>query len=252
MERSEQIDQLAAALAEFNAEVENPAADKSAKIEHKTGGSHTITYGDLAGITSATRAPLAKNGLSIVAEAHERDGMIGVGTTLMHSSGQWITFEPVWIPGGNEAKDIGGAVTYSRRYGLATALNIAPEKDGDAPNTRRPQPPTRETTEEEYATVETKWRTKGKPDSFISTLLARGGHTGPLWLMPRSAYDFLMRDLDKLPDVADPVSGEVVEETAALAGETFDGTDEIPGMGAEQFAAARERQAQEQDDDRMC
>lgn len=236
MERSEQIDALAKALAAFNAEIEDPPANKSKTIRHKDGGSHVITYADLAGITATTRAPLARNGLSIVGETSEQNGMVGVELTLMHETGQWMTFAPVWIPAGNEAKDTGGAVTYSRRYGLATVLNIAPEKDDDAPNTSRPAAPRPEITADEFSAVRTKWRAKGKTDEWIARLLVQGGYTGPLEMMPRKAFEFLARDLDKLPDVADPVTGELTgqpadAEATDLAAQTFDGDDgDVPGV----------------------
>src|SRR5699024_2512453 len=57
---------------------------------------------------------------------------IGIEVMLMHTSGQWMVFDPYMVtPDKNTAQGIGAAVTYVRRYTLSSVFNIASEEDDD-------------------------------------------------------------------------------------------------------------------------
>jgi hypothetical protein len=126
MKASEQINELATALAKAQATI--PAVPKRGK-------SHTGKYATLDDLIVAVREPLAKNGLSFVQlPAKSRDG-VGLTTRLMHESGQWLeeTFT-MPVPGGrmNEAQAYGAALTYARRYSLSALVGTVTEEDTDA------------------------------------------------------------------------------------------------------------------------
>jgi hypothetical protein len=57
---------------------------------------------------------------------------IVVETRLIHTSGEWIA-TPVKIPmeGKRNAHNVGSAITYGRRYGLAAILALTPDEDDD-------------------------------------------------------------------------------------------------------------------------
>jgi len=132
MERSEEINQLAAALAQAQAGIGAARQSQKAVVPHKTGGSHEYRYASLADVWEVCRKPLADNGLAIVQCPETDDGMMRLNTLLLHASGQWIS--SLIIFGLSEAtpQAIGSLITYGRRYALMAMVGIAPDEDDDA------------------------------------------------------------------------------------------------------------------------
>lgn len=56
----------------------------------------------------------------------------GIETTLLHQSGEWISFTYVMPLEKLTPQGAGSATTYGRRYGLASILSISTEEDDDA------------------------------------------------------------------------------------------------------------------------
>ena len=83
MNKSESINEIAKALADFQAEVKDPTKDKkNTYLESK--------YVSLDGVLQAVRPVLAKHGLSIMQIPTSDDVAVTVTTLLMHISGQYI------------------------------------------------------------------------------------------------------------------------------------------------------------------
>lgn len=125
MDRSENINELAAALAKAQGLIRN--AEKSAKNPHLKSD-----YANLADIWSACRAALSENALSVVQSfVSAEPGLIGMETLLMHASGQWVG-STLYIPAAQStAQGIGSAITYARRYSLAALVGVAPADSDD-------------------------------------------------------------------------------------------------------------------------
>lgn len=125
MEHSEQINELAAALAKAQAEMGN--AKKSSNNPY-----FKSKYADLAEVLDTCREALSKNCLSVVQPVGTvNDKTIEVHTMLMHSSGQWIS-STMNIPMVKlDPQAAGSAITYARRYSLAAMVGIA-QADDDA------------------------------------------------------------------------------------------------------------------------
>ena len=143
MNTSETIAALAKALAAFNAEVQNPAKGHTADVRSKKGegSSYSFGYADLQDITDAVRAPLAAHGLSIVQDLLIDTDAVGAVTTLLHESGEWLSFSPARVAiGSTPDGGVTGAVTTSRRLSLMAALDLAAAEDPDAAKTRRAAP----------------------------------------------------------------------------------------------------------------
>jgi hypothetical protein len=92
-------------------------------------------YASLGAIIAGARPVLAKHGLSVSQLAFGEDGVAGVETVLMHTSGEWIS-SSISMPVGEEkgkssAQVAGSIVTYLRRYSLASILGIYSDEDGD-------------------------------------------------------------------------------------------------------------------------
>ena len=125
MEHSEQINELATALAKAQGDL------KGAKKDSKNPFFHS-SYADLASVWDACREPLSKNGLSVV---QTTDWVVGeehcllLLTTLLHSSGQWITGKLLIKPVKDDPQGLGSAITYARRYALSAIVGIAAEDD---------------------------------------------------------------------------------------------------------------------------
>lgn len=123
MQTSEQINELAVALAKAQALVKG--AMKDATNPH-----FRSSYADLSSVWDACRDALTANGLSVVqAPASGDDGAVCVTSRLLHASGQWMETTICCRPAKNDAQGLGSVITYLRRYSLAAMVGVAPEDD---------------------------------------------------------------------------------------------------------------------------
>lgn len=118
MQTSEQIGELAAALAKAQAAMKNAPLTK-------TNPHYRSKYSDLAAIRDAVVPHLAAHGIALV---QGLDGL-AVSTRLLHTSGQWIE-STLPIPAG-KMQELGSAITYARRYTLSAICGIAADEDDD-------------------------------------------------------------------------------------------------------------------------
>lgn len=120
--QSEQINELITALAVAQSQIKG--AKKDSKNPY-----FKSDYADLTSTWEAAREPLTKNGLAVVQTMEYRDEKTILVTTLAHKSGQWIkSFLPLTVMK-NDPQGVGSAITYARRYALASILNICPFDD---------------------------------------------------------------------------------------------------------------------------
>lgn len=137
MNKSEQINELATALASAQGEIEN--ASKASNNPH-----FKSKYADLAEVLNTVRPVFAKHGLSISQFPSFEAGVVSVETILMHKSGQWLSGTISAPVSKQDAQGVGSATTYCRRYSLAAVAGIAQEDDdanaavGHAPKQKAP------------------------------------------------------------------------------------------------------------------
>jgi len=87
-------------------------------------------YATLAAIVEATAATFAKYGLAIIQEASTNADGVTVETWLIHESGVTIQFAALTMPLAQRTPQaVGSAVTYARRYQLASVCGLAPDDD---------------------------------------------------------------------------------------------------------------------------
>lgn len=122
--QSEQIGELATALAKAQAEIDSAKYDKvNPHFKSK--------YASYESLREACRHPLAKHGLSLSHAPTMIDGKLAVITQLSHSSGQWQRC-CVLIPVEKATpQSIGSAITYGKRYGIGCLVAIASDEDDD-------------------------------------------------------------------------------------------------------------------------
>ena len=135
MNKSESVAGLAAALAKAQGQMKGAVKD-SANPFFKS------KYADLASVVEAIRAAFSANGLSYIQTVEPSDkDEVRVETTLLHSSGEWISCGVLSLPVSKvDAQGYGSALTYARRYSLSAAVGVAPEDDdGNAASAAKPK-----------------------------------------------------------------------------------------------------------------
>lgn len=118
------LDQLATALAAFQAEMPTVPKAHTATVRSEK-GSFSYTYAGLADVSEAAMPLLAKHGLSFSC-------LPGAGVLtgiLLHSSGQSLTASlPI---NGGTPQQVGSALTYMRRYLLGCMTGLVTDDDED-------------------------------------------------------------------------------------------------------------------------
>lgn len=154
MEKSEQINELAAALAK---------AQGAFRAVPKTGHNpfFKTDYVTLDSIIATIKSPLSENGIAYTQLISSADDGHTLTTMLVHTSGQWIS-SAAHITAEQNAKNkmqaLGSQLTYMKRYALAAMLGIASDEDDDGNGSseqRREQP--EQPSQEKPATMKEVW-----------------------------------------------------------------------------------------------
>ena len=120
MEKSESIGKLSLALSKVQAQL-RPAKENSKNPFFKS------SYADLGSVWDSVRKLLAENELAIIQMPTE---VGGVTTVLSHSSGEWVS-STCYIPSKEDAHGVGSAISYARRYALASFVGVITGEDDD-------------------------------------------------------------------------------------------------------------------------
>jgi hypothetical protein len=125
MKHSESIKQIATAL--HQAQGKLTTAKKDAVNPH-----FKSKYADLGAVWDAARPVLQANGLVVTQTFSGDTGeAVTIDTTLIHSSGEWLSSSLTLKPTKPDPQGIGSAITYGRRYGLSAILGIVADEDDD-------------------------------------------------------------------------------------------------------------------------
>lgn len=136
MKTSVEINDLASAMVKFQKQVESPKKSSDNPAFKREG--KALKYADLDAIIKVITPALSDNGLSQMqfTSSDIESKTVTITTMLMHSSGQYMTSDPLILPAENfskfNAQTIGSSITYGRRYSLSAMLGIASEDDDDA------------------------------------------------------------------------------------------------------------------------
>jgi hypothetical protein len=130
METSEQINELATALAKAQANFKPIPRDKTVNVRMKSGGQYTFSYAPLESILRAVKPALTAEGLAlsqavIATDSHEYlETKLMLGTQTLSNRVRIILVES-----GPQA--YGSALMYARRYGVTLLLCICADDDDD-------------------------------------------------------------------------------------------------------------------------
>ena len=134
MEKSESIGNLTLALSKVQAQL-RPAKENSKNPFFKS------NYADLGSVWDSVRKLLSDNELSIIQMPTDIGGLT---TILSHSSGEFIS-STMYIPSKEDAHGVGSAISYARRYALASFIGVVTGDDdgngavkGNTTVTRKP------------------------------------------------------------------------------------------------------------------
>ena len=135
MKHSESMAKLAPALVKAQADLKSITKDG-------TNPHFNSKYVTLDAIIDTVRPVLASHGLTLVQggfpDMDVRPEIFGVETILLHDSGEWIS-TTVEVPlGKKDPQGAGAAITYGRRYGIASLLVLATDEDDDGNSASRP------------------------------------------------------------------------------------------------------------------
>lgn len=109
-----------------------------AKMKHaefnKTNPYFKNNYADLTAVINCIKEPLSENGLTFMQHDELIDGQLVVTTIIMHISGEWMKSSiPLYVAASksSEMQQLASAITYGRRYALASMCGISSEEDND-------------------------------------------------------------------------------------------------------------------------
>ena len=124
---SAEIDQISAALSDFQSELKQPELSKEVSVKTRTGGTYNFKYADLSTCVKAAVPAMKKAGLAVT------QLVIGgtLTTLLVHKSGQWFKSE-LQIGNSPDYQALGSAITYLKRYSYCAILGIVADTDDDA------------------------------------------------------------------------------------------------------------------------
>ncbi len=124
MKMTEQINELFAALAKAQGQMED--AEKDATNPH-----FRSRYANLASVRRAVRKPLSDNGLILSQFIRTGDGFIEIETILGHQSGQYMSETTPFPVQQFTPQGIGSSISYARRYTAMAILGLAASEDDD-------------------------------------------------------------------------------------------------------------------------
>lgn len=120
MKTSESVIKITEALIKAQSEIKHAAKDAD--------GQFNRSYATLESVINAAKEALTKNGITVI----QSPSNSALTTRLQHSSGEFFESEINLILNKNDMQALGSAITYARRYSLASMLNIAQADDDGA------------------------------------------------------------------------------------------------------------------------
>ena len=86
-------------------------------------------YADLSDVWDVAQGPLTASGLCVIQGAESEGDSVTVSCRVCHSSGQWIESSLRLVPTRRDPQGIGSAITYGRRYLLASMTGVVTDDD---------------------------------------------------------------------------------------------------------------------------
>lgn len=129
MKKSESIVELAKALSAFQSEVEQPKKTSDNPF-------FKSKFVPLEEVVKTINLFGPKHGLSFTQwPSTDEQGRTGVATLLMHTSGEFLEYDPVYMKSDKDtAQAAGSVISYMKRYALSAIYGITSDEDDDGNN----------------------------------------------------------------------------------------------------------------------
>ena len=114
---------LQAALIEALKDLDDPKKNRT--------GTHGAQYLDLSALLTHAKTALGAHGLAVTQHVSVTEDGLEVLTELLHTSGEAKMYGPARVRASGDMQQLGGQITYLRRYQLAAALGVAGAHDDD-------------------------------------------------------------------------------------------------------------------------
>ena len=114
---------LQAALVEALKDLDDPKKNRK--------GQHGSSYLDLSELLTHAKKALGEHGLAVTQHVTVTEDGLEVATELMHVDGEVKLYGPARVRASGDMQQLGGQITYLRRYQLAAALGVAGAHDDD-------------------------------------------------------------------------------------------------------------------------
>ena len=192
MNRSDSITKLALALVKAQATMGNAVKDSKNPF-------FKSNYADLNAVREACLPALNTNGISVLQPTVHMEGKAYVETVLLHESGEFISsLTEVLCAKQNDPQAHGSGISYARRYGLQSLVNLGSADDDaeGAMGRSYSQPPKRDLVAEVKASQE---RSVNKP------LVATTSSTSA----SKKTVGFSKQTPASVSSIAKDVSGEI-------------------------------------------
>lgn len=138
MIKSESTKELATALAKAQGQM--GAAIKDRENPAFKAGGRVTKYADLNAVWDACRGVLTDNGLSVMQMPEDAgEGRIALTTILLHSSGEFIGNTASTRIVKDDPQGVGSAITYLKRYALASFVGVVADEDDDGNAASQPR-----------------------------------------------------------------------------------------------------------------
>ena len=121
MHKSNNLSELAKSMILFQVKVESIKKDAKNPF-------FKSSYASLSNILDAIKEPLIESGLSVL---QFPTGDYGLTTILLHESGEYLKSEYTMRPVKDDPQGRGSAITYARRYAIASILSLNIDEDDD-------------------------------------------------------------------------------------------------------------------------
>jgi len=126
MQKSESIANLTKALVNVQKDIKPALKSSENPFFHSQ-------YADLNSVWDSCRELLTANGLAVIQTnaLGPFENSVIIETVLCHTSGEWVSGELLLPLTKTDPQGVGSAITYGRRYGLASIVGIISDVDDD-------------------------------------------------------------------------------------------------------------------------
>jgi hypothetical protein len=219
METSEQVHEIAGALAKAQGEIKAAAKDRENPFFNSR-------YATLDSIREACVGPLSSHGVAVLQGVSATPETVTVTTMLVHTSGQWVKEALSLVPRDASPQAAGSAITYARRYGLAAMVGVTAEEDDDGNAAQHTKKLTPAQQFRKPPVVTAPVQEIGKPDRPQTTPEAHETESRALFPTPAEGAEraMLIKDAKRLKvklkltdDQSATIGGTYLGETVTLA-----------------------------------